>query len=137
VPSLKNLIPALSLKGISTSAMPAALAPWVGPNAAGLSPASIVRLVAGWQDEYPAWSKRDLRQEEIVCRRAQWDLRQRTTARHAAVPVGRQRRAQGWEESLARDQRRRAGKLAVTPPGSDPLKIQFPISPRPKIGFWP
>ena len=49
--------------------MPAALAPWVGPNAAGLSPASIVRLVAGWQDEYPAWSKRDLRQEEIVCRR--------------------------------------------------------------------
>lgn len=66
VPSLENLIPVLYLKGISTSAMPAALAPLLGPNAAGLSPATIVRLIAGWQDEYHAWSKRDLRQEEIV-----------------------------------------------------------------------
>lgn len=66
VPSLENLIPILYLKGISTSAMPAALAPLLGPNAAGLSPATIVRLIAGWQDEYEAWMKRDLRQEEIV-----------------------------------------------------------------------
>jgi len=66
VPSLENLIPVLYLKGISTSAMPAALAPLLGPNAAGLSPASIVRLIAGWQDEYQAWSKRDLREEQIV-----------------------------------------------------------------------
>ena len=66
VPSLENLIPVLYLKGISTSAMPAALAPLLGPNAAGLSTASIVRLIAGWQDEYQAWLKRDLRQEEIV-----------------------------------------------------------------------
>lgn len=66
VPSLENLIPVLYLKGISTSAMPAALAPLLGPNAAGLSPPSIVRLIAGWQDEYQAWSRRDLRQEKIV-----------------------------------------------------------------------
>ena len=66
VPSLENLIPVLYLKGISTSAMPAALAPLLGPNAAGLSPATIVRLIAGWQDEYRSWLKRDLRAEEIV-----------------------------------------------------------------------
>jgi len=66
VPSLENLIPVLYLKGISTSAMPAALAPLLGPNAAGLSPTTIVRLIAGWQDEYKAWRKRDLRREEIV-----------------------------------------------------------------------
>lgn len=67
VPSLENLIPVLYLKGISTSAMAAALAPLLGPNAAGLSPATVVRLIAGWQEEYQAWLKRDLRQEEIVC----------------------------------------------------------------------
>ena len=66
VPSLENLIPVLYLKGISTSAMPAALAPLLGPNAAGLSPATIVRLIASWQDEYQAWRKRDLSEEEIV-----------------------------------------------------------------------
>lgn len=66
VPSLENLIPVLYLKGVSTSAMPAALAPLLGPNAAGLSPTSIVRLIAGWQEEYQAWQKRDLRGEEIV-----------------------------------------------------------------------
>lgn len=66
VPSLENLIPVLYLKGISTSAMPAALAPLLGSNAAGLSPATIVRLIAGWQEEYQGWRKRDLRQEEIV-----------------------------------------------------------------------
>lgn len=66
VPSLENLIPVLYLKGISTSAMPAALAPLLGPNAAGLSPASIVRLIEGWQAEYQAWGKRDLRREEVV-----------------------------------------------------------------------
>jgi hypothetical protein len=76
-----------------------------GAKRGGLSPASIVRLVAGWQDEYPAWSKRDLRQEEIVCNWDRWDLRQRATDRKPAVPVGRHRRAQGWDEGLARDQR--------------------------------
>jgi hypothetical protein len=41
------LIPILYLKGISTSAMPQALEPLLGPKAAGLSPATIVRLIAG------------------------------------------------------------------------------------------
>ena len=66
VPSLENLIPVLYLKGISTSAMPAALAPLLGPDAAGLSPTTIVRLIAGWQEEYQTWQKRELRQEEII-----------------------------------------------------------------------
>jgi putative transposase len=65
-PSLENLIPVLYLKGISTSAMPTALAPLLGPNAAGLSPATIVRLIEGWQSEYQAWQKRDLSKEPIV-----------------------------------------------------------------------
>ena len=65
-PSLENLIPLLYLKGISTSAMPQALEPLLGPKAAGLSPASIVRLIAGWQDDYQDWLKRDLSGEPVV-----------------------------------------------------------------------
>lgn len=65
-PSLENLIPILYLKGISTSAMSAALEPLLGPQAAGLSPATIVRLISGWQDDYHAWLKRDLTSQRFV-----------------------------------------------------------------------
>jgi transposase-like protein len=65
-PSLENLIPTLYLKGVSTSAMPAALAPLLGANAAGLSAATIVRLIAGWQGEYQAWLQRDLSGKPFV-----------------------------------------------------------------------
>jgi len=65
-PSLENLIPVLYLKGVSTSAMPAALEPLLGANAAGLSPTTVVRLIEGWQAEYGAWQKRSLKDEEIV-----------------------------------------------------------------------
>jgi putative transposase len=65
-PSLENLIPVLYLKGVSTSAMPAALEPLLGPNATGLSAATVVRLIEGWQADYAAWQKRSLADEEIV-----------------------------------------------------------------------
>lgn len=65
-PSLENLIPILYLKGISTSAMPAALEPLLGRNAAGLSPATVVRLIEAWQGEYEEWQKRDLSGEPFV-----------------------------------------------------------------------
>jgi len=65
-PSLENLIPTLYLKGISTSAMPAALEPLLGPNAAGLSSATVVRLIEGWQEDYKVWLKRELSGEPFV-----------------------------------------------------------------------
>lgn len=65
-PSLENLIPVLYLKGISTSAMPAALEPLLGPQAGGLSPTTVVRLIEGWQAEYETWQRRSLKEEEIV-----------------------------------------------------------------------
>jgi transposase-like protein len=64
--SLESLIPILYLKGISTSAMPQALEPLLGPKAAGLSAASIVRLIESWQSDYQAWLKRDLSGERVV-----------------------------------------------------------------------
>ncbi len=65
-PSLESLIPILYLKGISTSAMPQALEPLLGPKAAGLSATSIVRLIESWQSDYQAWLKRDLSGEHVV-----------------------------------------------------------------------
>lgn len=65
-PSLENLIPILYLKGVSTSAMPDALAPLLGANATGLSPATVVRLIETWQEDYQRWLRRDLSGEPFV-----------------------------------------------------------------------
>lgn len=59
-PSVEALIPALYLRGVATGDFTEALASLLGPNAAGLSPANIVRLKEGWSQEFQAWSRRDL-----------------------------------------------------------------------------
>lgn len=59
-PSIDALIPALYLKGISTSSFPEALKAILGDNVSGLSPANIVRLKQVWEKEYDAWRRRDL-----------------------------------------------------------------------------
>jgi len=60
IPSVDNLIPILYLKGISTNGFQDALASILGEGAKGLSAANIVRLKKCWEDEYEAWTKRDL-----------------------------------------------------------------------------
>ncbi len=65
-PSIDALIPVLYLKGISTGDFSEALAAIVGEGAAGLSPANIVRLKQGWEQEYHDWSKRDLTGKRYV-----------------------------------------------------------------------
>ena len=59
-PSIDALIPALYLKGLSTSCFPEALQAILGENAGGLSAANVVRLKAIWEGEFTAWQKRDL-----------------------------------------------------------------------------
>jgi transposase-like protein len=66
VPSIDALIPVLYLKGVSTGDFGQALSAILGPNAAGLSPANIVRLKEGWQKEFEEWSKRDLSGKRYV-----------------------------------------------------------------------
>lgn len=65
-PSLDALIPALDLRGESTGDFTEALAAILGPQAAGLSPANIVRLKEGWQTEYQAWQERGLADKRYV-----------------------------------------------------------------------
>jgi len=60
-PNIDALIPALYLKGVSTSPFPEALSAILGEGVVGLSSANIVRLKAIWEEEYLKWQKRDLR----------------------------------------------------------------------------
>ena len=66
VPSVDALIPVLYLKGISTGDFTEALEAILGPNAAGLSATNIVRLKDGWQKDYEAWTRRDLRGKRYI-----------------------------------------------------------------------
>ena len=65
-PSVDALIPVLYLKGISTGDFTEALAAILGEKASGLSATNIVRLKAGWEADYKAWSQRDLSRKRYV-----------------------------------------------------------------------
>ena len=65
-PSIEALIPALYLKGISSNDFPQALEAILGAQARGLSPSTITRLKAVWQDEYEEWNGRDLSGKRYV-----------------------------------------------------------------------
>jgi putative transposase len=65
-PSVEALIPALYLRGLSTGDFSEALTSLLGPNAAGLSPANIVRLKENWTQEFADWSRRDLSGKRYV-----------------------------------------------------------------------
>ena len=58
--SIEELIPWLYLKGISTGDFSEALAALLGPDAPGLSPATVGRLKEVWKGELEAWQRRDL-----------------------------------------------------------------------------
>jgi putative transposase len=60
------LIPALYLKGVSTGDFTDALVAILGEKASGLSATNIVRLKAGWEDDYQAWRRRDLSAKRYV-----------------------------------------------------------------------
>jgi transposase-like protein len=64
--SIEELIPWLYLKGVSTGGFCEALAAILGPQAKGLSAATITRLKTVWADEYEAWSKRSLAGKHYV-----------------------------------------------------------------------
>jgi putative transposase len=64
--SLEALLPWLYLKGLSTGDFSEALQALLGPDAPGLSPATLSRLKQGWQDELAQWQQRDLTGQRYV-----------------------------------------------------------------------
>jgi transposase-like protein len=64
--TIDELIPWLYLKGVSTGDFTEALQSLLGPGCPGLSASTVTRLIATWQDEQQAWSRRDLSQKCYV-----------------------------------------------------------------------
>ena len=64
--SVEELLPWLYLKGISTGDFGEALSALLGPEAKGLSPATISRLKSKWQTEHQDWQRRSLRHKRYV-----------------------------------------------------------------------
>ena len=64
--NIEELLPWLYLKGVSTGQFAEALTALLGPEAPGLSPATVRRLTAGWQDEHERWQRRDLSARRYV-----------------------------------------------------------------------
>jgi putative transposase len=64
--NVEDLLPWLYLKGISTGQFGEALTALLGPDAVGLSPATIRRLVGAWQAEHRRWQGRDLATKRYV-----------------------------------------------------------------------
>jgi len=65
-PRLEEALPALYLHGLSTGDFSEALTALLGSEAAGLSAATITRLLRVWQDEYRAWRTRSLAGKDYV-----------------------------------------------------------------------
>ena len=64
--SVEEVLPWLYLKGISTGDFGEALAALLGPEAKGLSSATISRLKAKWRDEHKDWQGRSLKHKRYV-----------------------------------------------------------------------
>ncbi|WP_441947235.1 transposase [Nocardia sp. 2TAF39] len=64
-PTMTEVLPLLYLHGLSTGDFAPALTQFLG-SGAGLSPASITRLTAQWQDEAKAFAQRDLSNVDYV-----------------------------------------------------------------------
>jgi transposase-like protein len=64
--NVEELLPWLYLKGVSTGQFAEALAALLGPDAPGLSAATVRRLTEAWQEEHARWQKRDLSTRRYV-----------------------------------------------------------------------
>lgn len=64
--SVEEVLPWLYLKGVSTGDFSEALATLLGPEARGLSPATIGRLKAKWVEEHQDWQNRSLQTRRYV-----------------------------------------------------------------------
>ena len=63
---MEEFLPWLYLKGVSTGDFSDALAALIGPEASGLSPATVSRLKAAWQQDLEQWQRRDLSSKRYV-----------------------------------------------------------------------
>lgn len=137
---VSEVLPLLYLHGLSTSDFGPALEQFLG-SGAGLSPASITRLTAQWQDEAKAFAQRDLSQvdyvylwvdgihvkvrleQEKLCLLVMLGVRADGRKELVALTDGYRESAESWAD-LLRDCRRRGMRAPVLAVGDGAL------------GFW-
>jgi transposase-like protein len=64
--NIEEFLPWLYLRGVSTGDFTEALKHLLGPDAPGLSPATISRLKQHWEQDYQNWTRRDLSGKRCV-----------------------------------------------------------------------
>jgi len=64
--NIEEFLPWLYLRGVSTGDFTEALKHLLGPDAPGLSPATISRLKQNWEQDYQNWTRRDLSGKRCV-----------------------------------------------------------------------
>lgn len=64
--NMEEFLPWLYLRGVSTGDFTEALTHLLGPDAPGLSSATISRLKQGWEQDYRDWNQRDLSHKRYV-----------------------------------------------------------------------
>jgi putative transposase len=64
--NVSEVLPVLYLRGLSSGDFREAMPALLGDDAAGLSPSSITRLTAVWQEEYETWRTRTLADRDYV-----------------------------------------------------------------------
>jgi transposase-like protein len=140
-PKVTEVLPILYLRGLSTGDFQSALPVLLGKEAGGLSPTTITRLTAGWETEYHAWRRRDLRdvdyvyvwvdgvhfrvrlEEDRLCTLVMIGVRTDGTKELVAGEDGYRERTDSWATVL-RDLKRRGLRAPVVAVGDSTL------------GFW-
>jgi putative transposase len=138
-PKVAEVLPLLYLHGLSTGDFVPALAAFFG-SAAGLSAAVITRLVAAWQADHEAFSRRDLTDRDYVyvwadgvhfrvrleqarlCCLVIVGVRADGTKELVAVADGERESTDSWAE-LLRDLRRRGMRAPVVAVGDGALGL--------------
>jgi transposase-like protein len=140
-PKVAEVLPILYLRGLSTGDFRAALPILLGEDATGLSPTTITRLTAEWEQDYTAFRQRDLSErdylyiwvdgvhftirleEERLCTLVVVGARADGTKEVIAVEDGYRESTESWL-TLLRDLKRRGMRAPVVGVGDGAL------------GFW-
>jgi putative transposase len=140
-PKVDEVLPVLYLRGLSTGDFKPALESLLGKDASGLSATTITRLTAEWEQEYRAFQKRSLGEQEYVyvfvdgvhfrirleddrlCTLVMIGVRRNGTKELLAVEDGYRESSESWSTVL-RDLKRRGMQPPVLAIGDGAL------------GFW-
>jgi transposase-like protein len=140
-PKVDEVLPVLYLRGLSTGDFRPALESLLGKDAAGLSATTITRLTAEWEQEYRAFQKRSLSEQEYayvfvdgvhfrirleddrLCTLVVLGVRRDGTKELLAVEDGYRESSESWSTVL-RDLKRRGMRAPVLAIGDGAL------------GFW-